>query len=232
MFADIDADIYVIVDGDATYDAFSAPLMINELITTNSDMVVGVRQEVHKKCYRTGHRFGNSLLTFLANFFLDGQLTDILSGYRVFSKRFVKNFPANSRGFEIETELTLFALSRRLPIREISTPYFPRSGESKSKLSTYRDGIKILRTIIYLVKEERPMLFFTIISAVLFLLSVGISVPLIFDYIQTGLVPRLPTAVLATGIMVCSVICGLIGLLLDSVASVKKELFRQNYLKF
>ncbi|MBQ8661316.1 MAG: glycosyltransferase [Alphaproteobacteria bacterium] len=230
MFADIDADIYIMADGDGTYDISQVPEMIKELRDNNLDMIVGARKENHAGCYRPGHRLGNRLLTFLVNFFLKGNLQDILSGLRVFSRRFVKNFPATSRGFEIETEFSIFALSRRLPIKETETDYFPRPEGSVSKLSTWNDGVKILKTIINLVKEERPLLFFTIIATMLFSGGTALAVPIFVDYARTGLVPRFPTAILITGIMICAVVSFLIGLVLDSIAAARKEAAHQNYL--
>ena len=232
MFADIDADIYVMSDGDETYDIKRASELIKTLKENQIDMLVGARKEKEQECYRAGHRFGNVLLTKLVQTFFKHKLKDMLSGYRVFSKRFVKTFPAQSLGFEIETELTVYALSAKLPIMEVDTDYFARPEGSFSKLSTYKDGIRILKTIITLVKEERPLLFFSLIALFFFALAFGLSVPIVTEYLKSGLVPRLPTAVLITGIAICSVVCMLVGFILDSIASAKKEARRQAYLRY
>lgn len=232
MFSDIQADIYVMVDGDATYDMSAVPSMIADLQNEKLDMVVGARCETEDSCYRSGHRGGNKLLTKIVEVFLGYRLKDMLSGLRVFSKRYVKTFPAQSCGFEIETELTIYALSRRLPIKEVDTKYFSRPEGSVSKLSTYKDGIRILRTIVLLIKEERPLMFFSLIALLLFFTGITIMLPVIGDYLKTGLVLRFPTAILASSLMICSLISFLIGLVLDSVASAKKEISREAYLKY
>lgn len=232
MFADIDSDVYVMLDGDATYDVSSIPELIEILVKEKLDMVVGARCETKETCYRSGHRCGNKVLTKIVELFLSYKLKDMLSGLRVFSKRYVKTFPAQSCGFEIETELTIYALSRRLPIKEVDTKYFSRPEGSVSKLSTYKDGIRILRTIVLLVKEERPLLFFSLIALLLFLTGITIMFPVIGDYLKTGLVLRFPTAILASSLMICSLISFLVGLVLDSVARAKKEISRNNYLKY
>ena len=232
MFSDINADIYVMSDGDETYDIKRAPELIRTLKENNLDMVVGARKEKDQECYRAGHRFGNVLLTKIVQLFFCHKLKDMLSGYRVFSKRFVKTFPAQSYGFEIETELTVYSLSARLPIIEVDTDYFARPEGSFSKLSTYKDGIRILKTIIMLVKEERPLLFFSLISSAFFIFACGLSVPIIVEYLQSGLVPRFPTLILITGIFICSFVCMLVGFILDSIANTKKEMRRQAYLRY
>lgn len=232
MFADIDADVYVMIDGDGTYDIKAIPNLIKILQDEKSDMVVGVRKETEDACYRSGHRGGNKVLTKIVELILGYKLRDMLSGLRVFSKRFVKTFPAESKGFEIETELTIFALSRRLPIKEVDTDYFSRPEGSFSKLSTYKDGIRILKTIVFLIKEECPMMFFGMISLFLFLIGLGLGIPVVIEYLNTGLVPRFPTAILASSLMICSFISFLMGVVLDSVAKVKKEISRANYLKY
>lgn len=232
MFADIDADIYVMIDGDATYDISSIPNLIKILEDENLDMVVGVRQEIEQSCYRIGHRSGNKVLTKIVEIFLNYKLKDMLSGLRVFSKRYVKTFPAESKGFEIETELTIYALSRRLPIKEVETKYFSRPEGSFSKLSTYKDGGRILKTIALLIKEECPLLFFSLVAFVIFVVGLSISVPIFIEFKQTGLVPRFPTAILASGLMVCSLISFFIGVVLDTVVKAKKEISRINYLKY
>jgi len=232
MFADIDADIYLMVDGDGTYDATKANELITTLQNDNYDMVVGTRVDVSNECYRKGHRSGNFILTKLVQLFFNYKLQDMLSGYRAFSRRFVKTFPAISDGFEIETELTIYALSSKLPIKEIPTNYFARQQGSVSKLSTYKDGLKILRAIVLLLESERPLLFFSLISFALFTSSIILIIPIITEYLHSGLVPRLPTAILASAIMLCSIISELIGWVLDSVANAKKENRRQNYLHY
>ncbi len=230
MFADVEADIYVMTDGDSTYDISRVPEMLKLLEAEQLDMVVGTRQETQTACYRSGHRFGNRLLNALVQTFFHASVKDMLSGLRVFSKRFIKTFPAQSGGFEIETELTIYTLSEKLPMKEIDTKYFARPEGSKSKLSTYRDGMRILHTIIWLVKDERPMLFFSIIAAILFSLSIVLAIPLMVEFLRSGLVPRFPTAILVTGIMICAVLSLLVGCILDSVANFRKENRRQKYL--
>src|SRR5256886_9330321 len=202
MFADIDADIYVLVDGDATYDAASAPGMIDALLSERLDMVVGLRVDQSEAAYRHGHRTGNRMLTgFLSSVF--GQaFSDILSGYRVFSRRFVKSFPVLSDGFEIETELSVHALELALPVAEIETPYCARPEGSFSKLNTWRDGFRILGTILKLYRSEKPLRFFTAIGIFLTLVSIGLAFPIVITYLEEGLVPRLPTAVLSNGLVI------------------------------
>jgi len=230
MFADIDADVYLMCDGDITYDAASAPALISKLIEENLDMVVGCRVDSAAAAYRAGHRFGNALFTgFVANLF-GNRFTDILSGYRAFSRRYVKSFPALSNGFEIETELTVHALQLRMPIGELDTPYGARLEGSQSKLSTYRDGWRILLMITKLFKNERPMVFFTIFFALLGLTSIGLSIPVLLTYFETGLVPRLPTAVLAVGMMLLAFLALTCGLVLDTVTHGRREMKRLAYL--
>jgi glycosyltransferase involved in cell wall biosynthesis len=230
MFADVEADVYVMADGDGTYDAASAPKMVAMLCEQQLDMICGKRIDTQQEAYRHGHRFGNRLLTGLvANLFGDS-VTDILSGYRVMSRRFVKSFPALSKGFEIETELTVHALDLRVPIAEVATPYGARAKGSASKLSTWRDGWRILRTIAKLVKEERPFAFFFSGGALLALLSVILATPVILEFLRTGLVERIPTAVLATGIMLVAVMSFVCGLILDTVTRGRRELKRMHYL--
>ncbi|WP_374125807.1 glycosyltransferase family 2 protein, partial [Sphingomonas sp. 28-62-11] len=202
MFADIDADIYVMADGDATYDAPSAPAMVARMVDEQLDMVVGSRVTQVQEAYRAGHQLGNAVLTGMLTQLFGRSFTDILSGYRVFSRRFVKSFPVLTGGFEIETEISVHALELKMPVAEIATPYYARPEGSTSKLSTYRDGFRILRTIATLYRIERPMLFFGAIGAVLALSALVLSVPLVSTYLETGLVPRLPTAVLVTGLMI------------------------------
>src|SRR6202451_4403884 len=198
MFADIDADIYVLVDGDATYDAASAPRMIDTLVYDHLDMGVGFRVDQAEAAYRPGHRTGNLMLTGFLSAVFGQAFKDILSGYRVFSRRFVKSFPVLSDGFEIETELSVHALELALPVAEIETPYYARPEGSVSKLNTWRDGFRILGTILKLYRSEKPLQFFTAIGILLTLVSVGLAIPVIVTYLEEGIVPRLPTAVLST----------------------------------
>ena len=230
MFADIDAAIYVLVDGDATYDAPSAPRMIEMLVSEHLDMVVGLRVDQNKAAYRAGHRTGNLLLTrFLAEVFGHG-FKDILSGYRVFSRRFVKTFPVLSDGFEIETELSVHALELALPVAEIETPYFARPEGSFSKLNTWRDGFRILGTMLKLYRSEKPLRFFTAIGIFLALVSVGLAIPIFVTYVQEGIVPRLPTAVLSTGLMIVAILSMSSGLVLDTVTRGRREMKLLAYL--
>jgi len=230
MFADIDADIYVLVDGDATYDAASAPRMIDALLSERLDMVVGLRVDQAAAAYRRGHRTGNRTLTsFLSSVF--GQaFKDILSGYRVFSRRFVKSFPVLSDGFEIETELSVHALELALPVAEVATPYYARPEGSFSKLNTWRDGYRILGTILKLYRSERPLRFFTAIGIFLTLVSIGLAIPIIITYIEHGTVPRLPTAVLSMGLMILAVLSISSGLVLDTVTRGRREMKLLAYL--
>lgn len=230
MFADIDADIYLMCDGDITYDAGTAPAMIAKLIDENLDMVVGCRVDTEAAAYRAGHRFGNALFTGFVAYLFGNRFTDILSGYRVFSRRYVKSFPALSNGFEIETELTVHALELRMPIGEVDSPYGARLEGSQSKLSTYRDGYRILLMITKLFKNERPLFFFAIIFGLLSLIALGLSVPVVLTYFETGLVPRLPTAVLAASTMLLAFLALTCGLILDTVTHGRREIKRLAYL--
>jgi hypothetical protein len=230
MFADVEADIYLLVDGDATYDAPSAPKMIEKLLSENLDMVVGCRVEKERESYRPGHRFGNQLFTgFVAQVF-GRAFHDILSGYRVFSRRFVKSFPALSTGFEIETELTVHALELGMPVGEIETPYFARLEGSQSKLNTWRDGFRILWTIFNLYRGERPLQFFGLLSLIFAVLSILLATPVIVTYLEQGNVPRLPTAILAMGLMMVAFLSLASGLILDTVTRGRRELKRLAYL--
>lgn len=230
MFADVEADVYVLVDGDGTYHAPSAPKMIELLCEHQLDMICGKRIDIEQEAYRQGHRLGNRVLTGLVASLFGDSVTDILSGYRVMSRRFVKSFPALSKGFEIETELTVHALDLRVPIAEVATPYGARATGSASKLNTWRDGWRILRTIGRLVKEERPFAFFFTGGAVLALLSVVLATPIVIEFLRTGLVERIPTAVLSTGIMLVAVMSFVCGLILDTVTRGRRELKRMHYL--
>ena len=230
MFSDIEADVYVMCDADATYDASSAPAMIEKLLTEQLDMVVGCRVSSDTASYRPGHQFGNALFTgFVAKLF-GKRFTDILSGFRVFSRRYVKSFPALAGGFETETELTVHALELRMPIAEIETPYKARPQGSASKLSTYRDGYRIMLMILRLFKDERPLRFFSIIAGVLSLLSITLAIPVIYTFLQTGLVPRLPTAVLSASIMLLSFLSLTCGFILDTVTHGRRDIKHLFYL--
>jgi len=230
MFADIEAEVYVLVDGDGTYEAASATEMVERLLANSLDMVNGARVATTDRAYRPGHMFGNKMLTGTVAAIFGNRIRDMLSGYRVFSRRFVKSFPALASGFETETELTVHALELRLPIEEISTPYRDRPPGSKSKLNTFRDGFRILRTIVYLVKEERPMMFFSSVALLLFVSSLILGWPVVATFLETGLVPRLPTAVLVMGAMILSAVSFVTGLILDTVTLSRREMKRLHYL--
>jgi glycosyltransferase involved in cell wall biosynthesis len=230
MFADVDADIYVLVDGDATYDAPSARRMIERLIDGQLDMVVGSRVDKDRAAYRAGHRAGNKILSGFVAWVFGPSFNDMLSGYRVFSRRFVKSCPVLSGGFEIETELTVHALELGLPVDEIETPYYARPEGSSSKLSTWRDGFRILLTIANLYRAERPLPFFSALGLIAGLVSIGLAVPIVITFLETGLVPRLPTAVLATGLMLLAFLCGAVGLVLDTVTRGRREMKLLAYL--
>ena len=231
MFADVEADVYVLVDGDGTYHAPSAPAMIRKLLDDNLDMVVGCRAASQREAYRPGHRFGNAMLTGFVAWLFGKSFTDILSGYRVFSRRFVKSFPALSKGFETETELTVHALELRMPVGEVETPYGARPEGSASKLSTYRDGFRILKLILALYKHERPLQFFAAIAIFLAALSVGLSVPVVLEWLETGLVRRFPTAILSTGIMILASLSLTAGVILETVTRGRQEIRRLVYLQ-
>jgi len=230
MFADIDADIYVLVDGDATYDAASAPRMIDALLSEHLDMVVGLRIDQVRAAYRRGHRTGNRMLTMFLSSVFGAAFKDVLSGYRVFSRRFVKSFPVLSDGFEIETELTVHALELALPAAEIDTPYYARPEGSFSKLNTWRDGLRILSTILKLYRSEKPLRFFTVIGLFLALISLGLAIPVIATYLEQGIVPRLPTAMLSMGLMIVAVLSVSSGLVLDTVTRGRREMKLLAYL--
>ena len=232
MFADVDADIYVMADGDATYEAAAAPRLIAAMLEDNLDMVVGARRSEVEEAYRRGHRFGNWALTSLLKQLFGRSFTDILTGYRVFSRRFVKSFPVLSAGFEIETEISVHALELAMPVSEIMTAYGARPEGSASKLSTYRDGWRILRTIFTLYRIEKPILFFGIFAVLLALTGIILATPLIITYLETGLVPRFPTAILVTGLMILATLSGMCGLILDTVVRGRREVRRLAYLTF
>ena len=231
MFADIEADIYVMVDGDDTYDASLAPKLVDALLADRLDMVVGKRIETHKDAYRGGHRLGNKVLTGLVRRLFGSQLEDMLSGYRVFSRRFVKSFPSSSREFEIETELTVHAMQMRMACAEVDTPYKERPPGSVSKLRTFRDGWRILVTILNLLRNERPLFFFFWIALVLFAIAGGLAIPLVTEYARSGTVPRQPTAILCSAIAVIGVVSIATGLILDLIAHVRRDAKRLAYLQ-
>ena len=234
MFSDIEADAYVLVDGDGTYEAAAAPEMVRRLLEEQLDMVNGQRIEVEGEgeigAYRRGHRTGNLVLTGMVRFVFGDRIKDMLSGYRVFSRRFVKTFPALASGFETETEFSIHALDMLMPLAEVATQYRERPPGSVSKLRTYSDGFRILNTIIKLVKEERPLQFFSIVGLVLLVFGILLSLPVLMTYFQTGLVPRLPTAVLSVGLVVLAMLSFTCGLILDSVAHGRREAKRLAYL--
>ena len=232
MFADIDADVYVMADGDLTYDPKAAPAMVDQLLAEQLDMVVGTRRHDEKDAYRGGHVLGNRIFTGLLAGLFGRSFSDIFSGYRVFSRRFVKSFPVLSSGFEIETEISVHALELRMPVGEVETAYAARPEGSESKLSTFSDGWRILKTIVTLYRIERPVLFFGSIGAFLLALAVVLSVPLVITYLNTGLVPRFPTAILVTGMTVVAVLCFFAGLILDTVTRGRREVRRLAYLAF
>jgi glycosyltransferase involved in cell wall biosynthesis len=230
MFADVEADIYIVVDGDDTYDAASAPELVRTLMSESVDMVTAIRDEVATAAYRRGHRFGNWMLTGLVAYTFGNRSSDMLSGYRVMSRRFVKSFPALSAGFEIETELTVHALQLRCPIVERRTPYKERPVGSVSKLSTYRDGYRILRYIGLLVKEELPLAFFSLLAGLLIVTCIILAIPLWITYLHTHLVPRLPTAVLIVGLFLSALLSMVCGLILSTVTRARNEMKRLHYL--
>jgi glycosyltransferase involved in cell wall biosynthesis len=230
MFADIEADIYVMADGDATYDSSVAPLMVERLANEGLDMIVGTRVHEAAEAYRRGHVLGNRAMTGLLASLFGRSFTDIFSGYRVFSRRFVKSFPVLSAGFEIETEISVHALELKMPVGEVETRYFARPEGSASKLNTYRDGFRIAKTIAVLYRIERPMLFFGFIALVLAMMALLLAVPLVVTYFHTGLVPRFPTAILATGLVILASLNLFTGLILDTVVRGRQETRRLAYL--
>jgi len=230
MFADIDADVYVMADGDLTYDPKAAPAMVDQLLAGQLDMVVGTRRHEEKDAYRGGHVLGNRLFTGLLSGLFGRSFSDIFSGYRVFSRRFVKSFPVLSSGFEIETEMSVHALELRMPVGEAETVYAARPEGSQSKLSTFSDGWRILKTIVTLYRIERPVLFYGSIGALLVAIAIVLAIPLVITYVHTGLVPRVPTAILVTGIIIVAVLCFFAGLILDTVTRGRREVRRLAYL--
>ena len=230
MFADVDADIYIMADGDLTYDPKVAPAMVDQLLAEQLDMVVGTRVHDARDAYRGGHVLGNRLFTGLLSGLFGRSFSDIFSGYRVFSRRFVKSFPVLSSGFEIETEISVHALELRMPVGEAATVYGARPEGSQSKLSTFSDGWRILKTIAMLYRIERPVLFFGTIGALLVVAAILLAIPLIVTYVDTGLVPRVPTAILVTGMVIVAVLCVFAGLILDTVTRGRREVRRLAYL--
>lgn len=230
MFADVDAEIYVLVDGDGTYDAAAAPELIARLVEGEHDMVVAARRPVEADSYRRGHALGNRVLTGMVRIVFGKEITDLLSGYRVLSHRFVKSFPALSSGFEIETELGVHALELGIPFCEVETPYFARRGGSSSKLATFGDGWRILLAIVQLVKGERPLAFFATLAVLLAIPALIIGVQLWIEFVETGLVPRFPSAILATGLMLSAFLSLVCGLVLDTVTRGRQEMKRLAYL--
>lgn len=230
MFSDVDADVYFLIDGDDTYDPSAAPAMLKLLIDRQLDMVSAARFGGAQNTYRTGHRLGNTILSKLVAWTFGGDITDMLSGYRVFSRRFVKSFPALTGGFEIETEFTVHALALHMPVMEVRTPYRPRAAGSTSKLRTVRDGVRILRAIVMLIQQERPLQVFSVMALTLLASGAGFGIPVVLDFVHTGLVPRLPTAVLCTGLVLLAFLSLTCGLILDAVSRGRKELKRLSYL--
>jgi len=232
MFADVEADVYLMADGDATYDAAAAPELVKKLVDEQLDMVVGARRSEVEEAYRPGHALGNKLFTGLLSSLFGRSFSDIFSGYRVFSRRFAKSFPALSRGFETETEISVHALELAMPVAEIVTAYGARPEGSHSKLSTWRDGWRILKTILHLYRIERPVLFYGSFALFLATLAIVLAVPLAITYFQTGLVPRFPTAILVTGLMILAFLSFFTGLILDTVVRGRREVRRLHYLSF
>jgi glycosyltransferase involved in cell wall biosynthesis len=230
MFADVEADIYVLVDGDNTYDPVAAPVMVRQLLENRLDMVTAVRLAAGEDAYRLGHRIGNRVLSFLVCRVFGNRVSDVLSGYRVFSRRFVKSFPALATGFETETEFTIHALELRMPIGEVVTQYRGRATGSRSKLHTISDGIRILRTIMKLIKQERPLQSFGLTGAALLAVGLALGLPVVLQFLHSGMVPRLPTALLATGLILASSLSCVCGLVLEQVARGRQELKRLAYL--
>jgi len=231
MFADIEADIYVLVDGDDTYSADCAPRMVSHLVNEHLDMVNGVRIANDQSSFRLGHLMGNRILSGLVSSIFGKGLSDLFSGYRVFSRRFVKSFPALSSGFEIETEFTIHALELRMRVAEVKSPYKTRPAGSESKLNTIKDGLKVLKAIITFIKEERPFQLFSLASFILAIISILLAMPIFVEYFETGLVPRFPTAILCSALMILSFLSFYAGLILDTVTTTRREMKRLYYLR-
>lgn len=233
MFADIDADIYILVDGDDTYDPTAAPEMVEKLLNENLDMVVGIRDHRDDdQAYRSGHQMGNSLFNKSLGLVFEKKFSDIFSGYRVFSRRFVKTFPCLSRGFEIEMEMSIHAISSRLPVAEVYTHYSRRAEGTASKLNTYRDGMRIFYTMMQLFRHMHPLRFYAAIALFFFCVSLGLGLPILVEFANTGLVPRLPTAVLSASIAIIATLFFIVGILLDTVSKGHSEIRRLEYLNF
>lgn len=232
MFRDIDADFYIMADGDDTYEASIAPSMLQLAIDSNLDLVNCIRRETEQAAYRGGHRFGNIMLTSVVRRIFGDRVRDMLSGYKVFSRRFVKSFPALSQGFDIETELTVHALELSMPVAHVEGPYRGRPEGSESKLRTYRDGWRILMLIFKLIRHERPMFFFGVLAALLAVTSVGLALPLVETYLETGLVPRIPTAVLSMGLVIMAFLSVVTGTILDTVTRGRREVRLLAYLQY
>lgn len=232
MFADIEADLYVMIDGDGTYDTSAAPTLIKQLLDNNLDMVIGIRKEESETAHRVGHKFGNTLFNWVLAFLFNSPFKDIFSGYRVFSRRFVKSFPPLSSGFDIETELSIYALEMQLPVKEIETAFFDRAEGSFSKLNTFKDGFHILWRMIFLFKERKPMLFFGGFFFLFTAISSILGTILIKEFLATGLVARIPTAIICVGSIVLGFLSLACGLILDSVSCARKEAKIMHYLKF
>jgi len=232
MFSDIEADIFIMVDGDGTYDVTEAPKLINELVDNNLDIVIGIRKASDSDAYRSGHILGNKAITGAVSLIFNGGFTDMLSGYRVMSKRFVKSFPITSNGFEIETEMAIHILQLGIPYKELETKYDSRPEGSESKLSTWRDGFKILKMIILLFKEQKPFQLFGVFFLILLTTAFGLSLPVILTWLDTGLVPRIPTAILVIGLMILAFVSLSAGIILDSVSRAKLENKRLHYISF
>lgn len=233
LFADVEADLYIMADGDGTYDAQAAPEMVELLVRDNLDMVLGLRDEAdHAQTSRAGHRFGNEMLNALVNVIFAGGVKDMLSGYRVFSRRFVKTFPAFSSGFEIETELSIHAMQMRLPTADVKTRYFERAAGSESKLSTYKDGLRILNFIVFLFKEGKPFVFFSLVAAFLMVVSTGFFLPVLMEYFETGLVAKFPTLFVSIAGMLAAGMSFICGIILDSVHRGRLEAKKLAYLGY
>lgn len=231
IFAEAEGDIFVMMDGDETYDVEAAPKLIKMLKDENLDMILGKRETEEKQAYRASHHFGNWLFSFALRIIFTQKFTDVLSGYRIMSRRFVKSFPVNSKGFEIETEMTVHALQLSLPVKEVSTKYYARPEDSHSKLSTWSDGFKISKMIVKLFQSEKPLIFYGLLASFLSVIAIVLALPIFTTYIQTGLVPRLPTAILCSGIMLLAFIFFITGLILQSITLMRQEQKKLAYLQ-
>lgn len=232
MFADIEADVYVMLDADSTYDIAAAPNMIKKLIEENLDLVNGIRISQEKKAYPFGHRFGNWMFKKIVSLIFKAPVSDILSGYRVFSHRYVKTFPWLCKGFDVESKLTIHAIEMDIPMADIETKYFQRPDDSKSKLHTYKDGIRILSAIILMMKEERSLLFFSLIASFFLAIALILGIPIVMEYYETGMVRKIPTAIIIVGFLTCALLSFVCGLILDTVSRGHKEKRRLAYLAY